>query len=175
MFLWYKDIFTIFIVALTVHLAEEGIPNVYKEYFMAPTSTENGGNLVKYFILERTLNELENYPNTPHYESNLAKRCLELRNKKLKFFSAGDLRIMIGQKESLEYLIPMALEVLAENPFIDSELYYGDLLQQVLSVHKDFWDKNQDLYYELDEIIINVKTFIGDFLPIINKYQSPYS
>jgi hypothetical protein len=67
----------------------------------------------------------------------------------------------------------MALEVLAENPFIDSDLYYGDLLQQVLSVPKDFWDQKEDLYYELDEILIQVKSFVEDFLPIINKFQSP--
>ncbi|WP_170885617.1 contact-dependent growth inhibition system immunity protein [Bacillus alkalicellulosilyticus] len=65
------------------------------------------------------------------------RKCLELRNKKLSDLNAEDLRIMIGQNISLNYLIPIALEVLANNPFAEANLYIGDLLEQVLRVETD--------------------------------------
>ena len=50
--------------------------------------------------LDKTINQLLDIPipNPPQYESHLVKRCFDLANKKLKFFSSEDLRIMIGQK-----------------------------------------------------------------------------
>ncbi|RYU94268.1 contact-dependent growth inhibition system immunity protein [Emticicia agri] len=68
--------------------------------------------------------------------------------KKLK-----DLRFMIGQKTGLAYLVPMAIQVLQENIFAEGDFYEGDLLQNVLSIDKVFWTKNNDLYLRLKEII----------------------
>lgn len=127
-----------------------------------------------WFDRNKTLNELERFPNKPHFDSSLVRKCLDLRDKKLKDFNAGDLRIMIGQKESLEYLIPMALEVLSENPFIQGDLYFGDLLEQIMNVAKEFWVQNKNLNYELDEIIVEVKSFIEGIFPVINAYKPPY-
>jgi hypothetical protein len=87
--------------------------------------------------------EKENWGDPSEDDSNLIKRCMQLRKIPLDAFTAGDLRIMIGQQISLQYLIPLAIEVLQKGVFIDSELYEGDLLKNVLSVDTDFWNNNE--------------------------------
>lgn len=96
---------------------------------------------------EKTINQLldKPIPRPPDFESHLVKRCFDLANKKLAFFSPEDLRIMIGQNIGLDYLIPLALEVLNEEPFIEADFYEGDLLLNVLKVNKDFWENNSEL------------------------------
>ncbi len=127
------------------------------------------------YDLTKTLEELERENwGEPHFHSNLVLRCQELQRKPLKDFSVADLRIMIGQKFSLIYLVPIALTILTENPFVEGDFYKGDLLECVLKVEQSFWDKNPEMYYELDSIIIDVKSTIESLLPLVNSYEPPY-
>ena len=67
---------------------------------------------------ESTLQALENDDwGEPTYPSHLVTTCHALRRKPLKDFTVEDLRIMIGENLSLEYLLPLAIEVLRENPW----------------------------------------------------------
>jgi hypothetical protein len=79
--------------------------------------------------------------------------CYALRKKPLKDFSTEDLRIKIGQNESLDYLMPLALEVLQANPLADGNYYEGDLLNSVLSVKKEFWESNPQFYEAVEKIL----------------------
>ena len=45
---------------------------------------------------------------------------------------------MIGQGFGLTYLIPVAIEKLKENIFVDADFYKGDLLNNVLSIETNF-------------------------------------
>ena len=103
---------------------------------------------------DKTINQLQGKPisRPPEYESHLVKRCFELSNKKLKYFSPEDLRIMIGQSIGLEYLVPMAIEILREEPFIEADFYEGDLFLNVLKVEKTFWEGNPMLKEEVLKI-----------------------
>ena len=47
---------------------------------------------------------------------------------------------MIGQSISLKYLIPLALDVLENDPFIDVYYFDGDLLTAVLTSSKEYWE-----------------------------------
>lgn len=95
-------------------------------------------------VYNKSLNELENIPvPRPHeFESYLVKRCYDLANKKLKFFSPEDIRMMIGQNWGLEYLIEMAIEILKETPFIETDLFKGDLFLYVLEIDEKYWESN---------------------------------
>ncbi|MFT3793199.1 contact-dependent growth inhibition system immunity protein [Flavobacterium sp.] len=85
-------------------------------------------------------------------ESHLITTCLALRKKQLKDFTTEDLRIMIRQEIGLEYLIPMAIEVLSLDLFAEGDLYPGDLLSSVFSIDTVFWDTHKDYWEQLDEI-----------------------
>lgn len=71
--------------------------------------------------------------------SHLIKTCNALRKKQLKDFSVEDLRIMIGQDIGLNFLIPLAIEVLRNNILAEGDLYEGDLLKSVLTSDKEYW------------------------------------
>lgn len=88
----------------------------------------------KYFHFDRnkTLEELEGEEwGCPEYNSHLSITCYDLRKKPISSFDSENLRIMIGQKLSLDYLIPLALEILEDNIFSEGDYYSGDLLDSL--------------------------------------------
>jgi len=90
------------------------------------------------------LNELEavdwGKPNS--HDTNLVTRCKQLRYKPLSEFQADDLRVLIGQKISLDILIPIAIELLQANPLLDSEYYPGDLLTALFNCqHQTYYQR----------------------------------
>jgi len=59
---------------------------------------------------------------------------------------------MIRQKIGLKYLVPLELETLVTNPFVEGDFFMGDLLEQVLKVDKEFWNENEDLSFSAVEM-----------------------
>ncbi len=60
---------------------------------------------------------------------------------------------MIGQNISLNYLIPLALELLQKRPLAKGDFYKGDLLIGVVKVDSNFWIQEPVLYVETVEIV----------------------
>jgi hypothetical protein len=69
----------------------------------------------------------------------LIRRCGELRRKPLTEFTVEDLRIMLGQQIAVPILLPIALDVLVENPLAEGDFYSGDLLWAVLRLPASVW------------------------------------
>lgn len=113
--------------------------------------------------LESTLEELEfrRWGNTPHDATTLVRTAYELRKKKLKDYTAEDLRIMIGQRKSLEYLIPVAIDFLHQDPFVEGDYYEGDLLQNVLLCPCEFWRQYPKYSEDMKRVIMVAKNQIG--------------
>ena len=95
-------------------------------------------------------------------DSRLVRRTKELRKIQLSSFTIEDLRLMIGQRFSLDYLIPLALESLTEDLFAEGDLYKGDLLKSVLSIGTEFWDNNKNYWTELNELIKDKRLEIAE-------------
>ncbi len=91
----------------------------------------------------------------PEYHSHLVRECHRLRRVPLSEFTMENLRIMIGQNISLPYLMPLALDVLRDNPFAEGDFYPGDLLQVVLRADSKFWVASPDLRSEAQQIVQN--------------------
>ena len=96
---------------------------------------------------KKNFGELNNAP------TNMVKRCLELCRLPLDNFTVGDLRLMIGQQFGLPYLIPLALEHVSKDIFIEGDFFQGDLLKNVLAIDKVFWKDNKHLWTQLNELI----------------------
>jgi hypothetical protein len=79
------------------------------------------------------------------YDSHIVKECHRLRRVPLRDFKAEDLRITIGQNLGLEYLVPLALEQLQEDPFAEGTYFPGDLLVTVLGAKGEFWLAHPEL------------------------------
>jgi hypothetical protein len=97
--------------------------------------------------------EKQDFGNPNEASTKMVKRCLELCKVPLDKFTVEDLRLMIGQEFSLQYLIPLAIEHLQTNIFAEGDYYPGDLLNNVLSVDIKFWTANRDLWAKINELI----------------------
>ena len=110
----------------------------------------------KYFHFDRSksLQELEGQDwGEATFDSHLVITCQELREKAIGIFEVEDLRIMIGQGIGLNYLIPLALEILEDNIFDEGSIYSGDLLDTVLRADKNFWINNTIYKKDLENIL----------------------
>ena len=90
----------------------------------------------------RTLDDLDPPAwGEPTLDSHLVTTCHRLRRKPLGEYSVEDLRIMIGQRIGLDWLVPLALEVLEREPLAAGDFYPGDLLGSVLRIGSEFWSR----------------------------------
>jgi hypothetical protein len=100
-------------------------------------------------FLDHTLEELDGQDwGEPSYPSSLAIDCHRLRHGPLKDFTDGDLGRLIRQKFSLDFLVPMTLMRLMEDPFA-GDIYNGEMIVVLLSLPADFWLTHPDLRLSL--------------------------
>lgn len=101
----------------------------------------------------KSLQELEGVDwGEPAFNSGLVTECHRLRRVPLHEFNAENLRVMIGQQISLPHLIPLALELLRNNPFAEGHFYKGDMLVAVLRAEQAFWLEHIELRQEVAAI-----------------------
>lgn len=93
--------------------------------------------------------ECDFWGDVPSYPSHLVSTVYELRKKDISAFTTEDLRIVIGQSQSLPILMPIAIEVLRDNILAEGDLYPGDLLKSVLTVDAAFWMQNNKMKLEM--------------------------
>jgi hypothetical protein len=107
----------------------------------------------------RSLNELEppDWGTAPRDASGLVRAVYAARQKPIEALTIEDLRVLIGQTESLNRLIPIAISKLRENPLCEGDMYPGDLLNAVLGVDPHFWHGHVDLAYEVEEVLQGVE------------------
>jgi hypothetical protein len=106
------------------------------------------------FDRETTLQQLDgkNWGEPKPEDTRLIRECLRLRRVQLKKLTVEDLRLLIGQEISVDHLLPLALEILRQNPFAEGDCYAGDLLVNVLGVAASFWRQNPDWQAEVGSI-----------------------
>ena len=126
--------------------------------------------------LEKSLEQLEgDVWGEPLVASRLANKCHELRKQPISKLTVEDLRLLIGQKTGLRFLVPLALDVLESNPFAEGDMYKGDLLSNVLRVNDDFWSNHPELNNRLVNIGIEIsglaQTISAEILPAMSKFE----
>ena len=96
--------------------------------------------------LDKTLDQLEGIEwGEPNFGSYVVINCCRPRRVPLKDFTAEDLRLMIGQNISIEYLAPLALEQLELDPMVSGMYGDGDLLKSVQRLPSGFWEQHPEL------------------------------
>jgi hypothetical protein len=76
--------------------------------------------------------------------------------------SIEGLRLLIGQRIGLPHLVPLAVEVLCDDPLAEGDYYPGDLLKNVLDVDPAIWRERPELKAALAEALRRVRTFPGE-------------
>lgn len=121
----------------------------------------------------KTLQELERQDwGEPPFPSSLVRTCHALRRKPLRDFTVEDLRIMIGQNISLNYLMPLAIEHLQRDPLAAGDFYPGDLLATVLRVTSGFWQVQPRLRQAVQDLVDHLTPFPEDLHPALQAFQS---
>lgn len=92
-----------------------------------------------------------------------------LHDKPIGDYSAEDVYFMIGQDSGLKYIVPMAIELLSDDLFLEADDYPGDLLQRMLSLEKSFWERNPQMYKSLYTLVKDIKLPNPDLQYYINK------
>jgi hypothetical protein len=92
----------------------------------------------------------------PDFDSGLVQTCHRLRRKPIGEFTVEDLRIMIGQKIGLRWLMPLALEVLERDPLAEGDFFPGDLLSSALRSPVEFWAEEPGLRSRLSAVLDNL-------------------
>ena len=109
-----------------------------------------------YFNKNKTLTELENDDwGEANSDSYIEKGCYELRYKPLCQLEPEGLRLLIGQGIGLKYLMPIAVNLLENEPLTEGMHYKGDLLYNVLLVGPEFYKNNINLKKSVMALIPN--------------------
>lgn len=124
--------------------------------------------------LSKSLEELENQIwCKPDCDSNLAKECKRLWLVPISQLSVENLRMLIGQKIGLEFLVPVALDVLSRNPLAEGNMYRGDLLASIAAIPDSFWKNHPELNNQVVEIRNDLDIIIGtiteELVPSLNS------
>ena len=105
---------------------------------------------------DKTLEELENdYWDKPEFESYVTTTCYSARKKPLSDLSNEEVRLLIGQKISLKYILPLAVDILKSDPLIEVTFYPGDLLKVMLELNIEDWKDNKEERDSLLKILFN--------------------
>jgi len=124
------------------------------------------------FDKAKSLEELESKKmEKPDFQSSLTLSVYRLWSTPLHLYSTEDLRLMIGQNISLKYLLPIAIDKLTENPFVEGDFHYGDLLWSVLNVESTFWELHPQMYQEVLETVSGLSTILEEIIESIKKFE----
>lgn len=90
-------------------------------------------------VLDKTLAELEGSAPKQSTGSYVIETVHRLYSLPIGRFSVEDLRIMLGQRRGVAYLLPLALQQLEDNPLAEGDFYEGDLLLAALDAGSGHW------------------------------------
>ncbi len=78
-------------------------------------------------------------------EAGFIQKIHSVRKKWLRDFTPDEIRVCLAQEIGVAFLVPKALSILNDNPWIEAEYYEGDLLKTCIDVPDDYWkDKNEE-------------------------------
>lgn len=89
----------------------------------------------------------------PKNATPLVEKVHRLRTIQIEKLEPKDVRLLIGQRVGLKVLIPIALDILRHDLFVETDFYNGDLLQTMMQVDNEFWIHNKDLKVQLDDLL----------------------
>ena len=105
-------------------------------------------------LREKSLNEIYGWepmqPASDTYVLRTAERAMRLP---LKDLSPEEIRLLIGQKTGLAYLLPLAIAILRRNPMTQTALFPGDLLEVCKRLSPSDWGENPAEYRAFQEIL----------------------
>ncbi|MHC5907397.1 contact-dependent growth inhibition system immunity protein [Streptomyces sp. S6] len=105
----------------------------------------------------RSIEELEGHrwPDAPDGSTNLVRSVHALRKVPVQDLTEDNVRRLIGQREGLPWLLPLALDLLRASATEDpgDGYYAGDLLSAILRTNPETWRAEPEWARHLDETL----------------------
>ncbi|MFJ8637107.1 contact-dependent growth inhibition system immunity protein [Streptomyces sp. NPDC093568] len=116
---------------------------------------------------DRSLEELERdrWPTPSSDVTRLVATVHALRRKPVGELTVEDLRLLVRQDVGLAYVLPVALEVLRDDPMAEGDMYEGDLLAAVPTRNPEVWSGSPELGRELRLIVSE----LSDLTPVLKQ------
>lgn len=116
----------------------------------------------------KSISELEGWKwkgEIPARQTHSGTECryYELHNLEISKLDLSDIRFLIGQNSGLVYLVPIAINKLKENIFMEVEYYEGDLFCSLLQINNEpnYWQSHQRENQELISLYNEQKKMLG--------------
>jgi hypothetical protein len=128
------------------------------------------------FDQTKSLEELEGQV-WPHndFGSHVVQETQRLRKVPVDQLTVENLRLLIGQQIGLQFLVPVALDLLVVNPLAQGAFYRGDLLANLLKLPQAFWQAHPQLNNTMVELGIELRlvqeTLADELLPSIGRFE----
>ncbi|WP_460531543.1 contact-dependent growth inhibition system immunity protein [Chitinimonas naiadis] len=114
------------------------------------------------------------WPHDP-FPSHVVQESQRLRKVPLNTLDTEGVRLLIGQKIGLPYLVPIALNLLMDNPYAEGNFYPGDLLVSVLGIPESFWKAHPPLNNTMVELahVVSLRHELTEsqLLPALQGFQ----
>ena len=102
----------------------------------------------------RSIQELENdYWEDFDFPTGLVEKCHAYRKIPVADLSTEQIRLLLGQRIGVRFLLPKAIKILQSNILAEGDFYPGDLLSNVLRLKKDDWEHNLVLQQQFDSLL----------------------
>jgi hypothetical protein len=113
---------------------------------------------------DQSLDDIDGRPwaDPPADATRLVTTAHRLRRVPIGRLNVEALRLLIGQHESLDALVPLALERLEADPLAEGDFYPGDLLAAVLAIPATYWHAHPQERDRLSPIVDAVADPRGD-------------
>ena len=126
-------------------------------------------------INDKSIEELENdYWEDSDFNSYIVLTTQNARKKPVSQLSDEEIRLLIGQKIGLKYLIPIALSLISKDPLVEVTFYKGDLLSQLLKLSYNDWEHNEEDLKFFQKIVNDNLTLIQSCDEISNDLIAKY-
>jgi len=109
----------------------------------------------------KSIEELEeDYWRDRDFPTPLVAKCFQYRRVPIKDLSVEQIRLLLGQKIGIKYLLPKALLILQENILAEGDYYPGDLLAYVLTLDNSDWKEHRELRQRFENLLTFKKSEI---------------
>jgi len=96
----------------------------------------------------------KDYWGAPSFNSYLVKRTHAIRKLPLSALTEDDIAMMIRQKFSLDYLVPLAIDKLEKDILAHGDTgTEGAIMEAILEIPADFWKANTSSWRKIKRIL----------------------
>ena len=93
---------------------------------------------------DKTLEELSGISlDEPRLNSYVVRTASRVSKKPIGKISAEEIRLLIGQRIGVKYLLHRAVLILENNPLIETGYFEGDLMMALLELEPEAWSENE--------------------------------